>query len=312
MQFSLESTLILDPCHFRLKIDTRDKHIKDYWMQVPHDDCYIGKYYQWRIHTVAQAVEFHRETHHPTAYNEPNAPLIAHIELDMQGDKPTRFVDNFLRMAPIKYKFEHGQERKILVFTKGQESIDAAINAGATLAGGADLVKQIQNGDLNLGEFDHVLAQTAILPEIVPLRGLMKKKFPNVKNSTLGNDIKEMVTRAMIGIQYGAAKDDYQKNFGLVTTQIGTLEMPVEHLEDNLKNLLIDIDAMRPRREGKFITRVLLKSPPSKEVLKVDPFLYVQESKSDFKRTSKGAVEEDEDESGDGEETNEQPQRAVN
>lgn len=284
-------------------------------MQIPYDDAYIGKYYRWRVYSVAEAVECHRETHHPTAYNEPNAPLIAHIEIDMQGEKATRFVDNFLRMAPIKFKFDHGQERKILVFTKGQESIDAARNAGAILAGGADLIKQIQNGDLNLQEFDHVIANTNILPEIVTLRGLMKKKFPNVKNGTLGGNIEEMVTRAMIGIQYSAMKDEYQKNFGLVTTQFGTLEMPVEHLEDNLKNLLIDIDAMRPKREGKFISRVLLKSPPSGEVLKIDPFLYVQESRSDFKKP-KGAAEEDDDEavSEEGNEgtEGELPQRAVN
>lgn len=274
---------------------------------------YAGKFYRWPVYSVAEAVECHRETHHPTAYNEPNAPLIAHIEIDMQGEKITRFVDNFFRMAPINYKFDHGQERKILVFTKGQETIDAARNAGATLAGGADLIKQIQNGDLNLQEYDHIIANTNILPEIVNLRGLMKKKFPNVKNGTLGVNVDQMVTRAMIGIQYSAMKDEYQKNFGLVTTQIGTLTMPVEHLEDNLKNLLIDIDTMRPKREGKFISRVLLKSPPSCELLKIDPFLYVQESRSDFKKT-KGAVEEEDDDEAVSEEGNEgeTPQRAVN
>lgn len=279
-------------------------------MQIPYDDVYPGKYYRWKVYTVAEAIECHRETHHPTAYNEPNAPVIAHIELDMQGEKATRFVDNFLRMAPIKHKFDHGEERKILVFTKGQESIDAARNAGATLAGGADLIKQIQNGDLNLQEFDHIIAQTSILPEIVPLRGLLKKRFPNVKNSTLGNNIEEMVTRAMIGIQYGATKDDYQKNFGLITTAFGTLAMPVEQLEDNLKNLLLDIDTMRPKREGKFICRVLIKSPPSTEVLKIDPFLYVQESRSDFKKTKADVEEEEEAEPS--EETAEGEQRAVN
>jgi large subunit ribosomal protein L1 len=212
----------------------------------------------------------------------------------MQGEKLTRFVDNFNRMAAINYKFDHGQERTILAFCKGQEEIDAARSAGATLAGGSELVKQIQSGDLHLPEFEHVIASTNVLPEILPIRGLLKKRFPNVKNGTLGNNIDEMVTRAMIGINYSATKDLYQKNFGTISSQFGTLDMPVEHLQDNLKNLLIDIDKMRPKREGKFITRVLIKSPPSQEELKIDPYQFVAESRSDFKK-SKDLVEEEEE-----------------
>lgn len=294
--------------NFRIKFDNKDKHLDDSWMQIPHDDAYIGKYYRWRVHTVAEAVQFHRETHHPTAYNNPNSPLIAHIELNMQGEKMTRFVDNFYRMAPINYKFDHGEERTILAFVKGADEVEKAIKAGATLAGGAELIKQIQNGDLNLQEFQHVLAHTNILPELLQIRGLMKKRFPNIKNGNLGGNIEEMVTKAMIGIQYQATKDEHQKNFGLITTDIGTLDMPVEHLEDNLKNLLVDIDKMRPKREGKFISRVLLKSPPSGEELKVDPFLYVAESKSDFKRSKNADVEEEVEEGGE----EEIAERAVN
>lgn len=298
--------------HFRVKIDTTEKHLDDSWKQKSTDDAYVGKYYQWRVYSVAEAIECHRETHHPTCYNEPNAPVIAYIELNMQGEKITRFVDNFHRMASIKYKFDHGQERTILAFCKGAEEIEAARNAGATLAGGAELVKQIQNGDLILPEYEHIIASTNVLPEILPIRGLMKKRFPSVKNGNLGNNIAEMVTRAMIGINYSATKDDYQKNFGTISTQFGSLDMPIEHLTDNLKNLLIDIDKMRPKREGKFITRVLLKSPPSGEELKIDPYQFVAESRSDFKKSSKDVVEEDEEvEKEEGDEEKE-AERAVN
>lgn len=53
--------------------------------------------------------------------------------------------------------------------------------------------------------------------------------------------------------------------------------MTLDHLEQNLVALLKDIDSVRPKREGKFITRVLLKSPPSSEKFKIDPFLYIPE-----------------------------------
>lgn len=70
-------------------------------------------------------------------------------------------------------------------------------------------------------------------------------------------------------------------------------------MEANLKAVLEDINNFRPKREGRFITRVLLKSPPSKEMFKIDPFQYVDE---EYKRTGKKvdvrddeAVEEDEE-----------------
>lgn len=53
--------------------------------------------------------------------------------------------------------------------------------------------------------------------------------------------------------------------------------MDSSHLESNLKSLLEDINSVRPRREGKFITRVLLKCVPGTEQLKIDPFVYVPE-----------------------------------
>lgn len=89
---------------------------------MPKDDVYVGRYYRFPVYTVLEAIQCHRETHHPSMYNVPNAPLTVEIELNMQGEKATRFVDNFQRVAMIPHKFEHGEERKIIVFTKGNVS----------------------------------------------------------------------------------------------------------------------------------------------------------------------------------------------
>lgn len=232
-------------------------------------------------------------------YNVPNAPLIAHIELNMKGEKATRLVDNFFRMTAVNNKFNHGEDRSILVFTKGQENLELARKAGATLVGGPELVKDFQNGDMQLGDYQYVIAHPNVLPDLVPIRGLMKKKFPNPKNGTLGANLEELVTRFMNGIQYSALKDENQTDFGLISTTVGTLDMDPKHLEENLVSLLKDVDLMRPKRDGKFITRVLLKSPPSPEQLKIDPFIYVPEGKKEIKKETKEvkkAVQEDDDE----------------
>lgn len=249
------------------------------------DNVWIGKYYRWRVYSVAEAIQCHRETHHPTMFGCPDAPLIARIELYMQGEKKTRFVDNFQRTAHVPHKYNHGEERTVLVFAKGEDLVADAQKAGATMVGGSELIKDIQNGKIQLTDFQYVVSHANMLTELVVLRGLMKKKFPNPKSGTLGTDILEMVNRYLNGIQYKAVKDEYQQDFGLIETCIGTLDMEPKHLEENLVHLLKDVDSNRPKREGKFVTRVILKSPPSGEQLKIDPFLFIQE---ELVRTGKG------------------------
>lgn len=90
----------------------------DSWKQIAKDNVYVGKYYRWPVYTIQEAIQCHRESHHPSMYNVPNALLNVEIELNMQAEKATRFVENFQRMAMIPHKFNHGEDRKIIVFTK--------------------------------------------------------------------------------------------------------------------------------------------------------------------------------------------------
>lgn len=85
---------------------------------MPTDSAYPGRYYQWMPYTVVQAIQMHRETHDPTMYNVPDAPLNILIEINMQGEKKTRFVTNFQKLAMIQHPFDHGEERQVLAFAK--------------------------------------------------------------------------------------------------------------------------------------------------------------------------------------------------
>uniref|UniRef100_A0A6B2E7X8 Putative 50s ribosomal protein l1 ic n=1 Tax=Phlebotomus kandelakii TaxID=1109342 RepID=A0A6B2E7X8_9DIPT len=259
-----------------------NKHVDDSWKQIPLDDVYVGRYYRWKVYPFREAVESHRETHHPTMYNVPNANLDVHIELNMVAEKKTRHIDNFYRIVKIDHSFSQGVDRQIIVFTKTKESAKEAMQAGATIAGGAELIRDVQNGEVQLSDYQYVLAHPEVLPELVTLRGLMKKKFPNPKNGSLGVDIPSMVQHFKNGIEYSAIRDENQRDFGLITTTIGSLNMDIDHLEKNLISVLKDVDSVRPKRDGKFITRVLLKSSPSSEQFKIDPFLYVNETYEKF------------------------------
>lgn len=247
----------------------------------PLDDVYSMKYFRSKTYSFEEAVKCHRETHHPQIYNMPNSPLHVKIELNMLGEKKTRFVDNFTRMVAIPHTFEHGEERLIIAFAKDEKIQKETLENGAQLAGGVDLIKQIQSGAVNLQNFKFVLAHPDILPELVALRGLMKKKFPNPKTGTLDTDLASVTRKFVHGIYYGAVKNEYEKDYGLVETIIGTLDMPVGNLEENFGVLIKDLESMRPRRQGTFISRCLLWSPPSSEKFKVDHDIYLPGNKGD-------------------------------
>lgn len=57
-------------------------------------------------------------------------------------------MDNFKRIATVPHAFDHGEERTIIVFAKDEELQKEATLAGATLAGGVNLIKEIQNGQV--------------------------------------------------------------------------------------------------------------------------------------------------------------------
>ncbi|KAF5300097.1 hypothetical protein FQA39_LY11289 [Lamprigera yunnana] len=265
----------------QMHLNRPKRKFDDSMLGSPIDDVYHTRFYRWKVYDFAEAINNHRETHHIDMYNKPNANVCVNIELNMQAEKKTRFVDNFTRMLSIPHKFDHGQSRTIIVFTKEpQVQIDVR-NAGADLSGGIELIKELQNGNLSLHDFQYVIAHPNILPELVAVRGLMKRKFPNPKNGTLDIDLTSAVTKFLSGIEYSATKDEHEKDFGLIETVIGTLDMDEKHLEENFVSLIRDVYEMKPKRAGEFISRCLILSPPSREKFKINHMLYLSEPVED-------------------------------
>lgn len=58
--------------------------------EIPSDNVYLQKLYYWKIYSIAEAIQAHRETHHPTIYNQPDAEVMVKIELNMQGERIVR------------------------------------------------------------------------------------------------------------------------------------------------------------------------------------------------------------------------------
>lgn len=95
-----------------------DKHANNDWKSVATDDAFPGRFYRRPRFRVADAIQFHKELHDPTMLDAMSATLNMAVEMDMQGDKPTRLVSNFQKLVNIQHRFDHGQKHSILVFAK--------------------------------------------------------------------------------------------------------------------------------------------------------------------------------------------------
>ncbi|GBP14578.1 Probable RNA-directed DNA polymerase from transposon BS [Eumeta japonica] len=253
-----------------------NKHLDDSYKKICTDDVFPMRYFRWIVYTAEQAIEAHKETHHPTMYNDLNAYILAHVELNMQAVKKNRYIDNFTRIILLPHTFPRDDQRTILAFCKGQELQKEAIEAGAVTAGGGEIIKKIQSGEIKVGDYEYVVAHPNIVTDLVPIRGLVKRKFPNVKSGTLDQDIVALVKKFSSGLQYKAVKDEQQPNYACIEIPIGKLYMETKHIAENLETLLKDINSVRPKREGLFVTRCYLLSPPSNEKFKIDPFAYIK------------------------------------
>lgn len=278
------------------------KRIDDSMKPDPQDNVWLSRYYKWPVYSFAAALQCHREANHPTVYNNPDGELYVNLELDVRAAKANRYLDAFTRIVSVPHPFDTGSARSVLVFCKSTELQKSALEAGATVAGDTELIKNVQSGELSLHDFHFIVAHPDILPELVSVRGLMKRKFPNQKSGTLGTDIPGMVSRFHGGIEYTAKVDQYLKDFGWIFTPFGKLSMDTSHLEENFSALLKDVNSVRPNREGPFITKCCLVALPSPERLKVDYKQYIGEVDNE-KEKAEEQEEDDEHDDAVGDET---------
>ena len=133
-----------------------------------------------------------------------------------------------------------GKKVRVAVFAKG-DKVQAAIDAGAEIVGGEDLMERIQKE--NFMEFDVVIASPDMmgivgrLGKILGPRGLM----PNPKAGTVTPDVARAVTEAKAGkIEYRLDKTN------IIHCPIGKVSFGVEKLQQNFDTLLGAIVKAKP------------------------------------------------------------------
>ncbi|MCP9260744.1 39S ribosomal protein L1, mitochondrial [Dirofilaria immitis] len=299
----------------------KEAHLPD----KPTTNVYIRSAYKTQYYSVSEALQMHREMQQPSIYNNPNARVRLRMELNMTTEKKTKMVNDSEELVPIPYPFKHNEKRTILAFACEQHNRDAAIEAGAEIALGPDMIKRFENqssiviiritrkrefriikGMFRIDDYDFCVAHTDMASSILPLRGILRSRFPNKINGGLGDNFEEIIGKFKNGVKLIIRGDPVMPIWGLCDTVVGRifneaksypslcqfqLTMKDEELEANIAAVIGALCKHRNPALGPFINRALIMVIPGDAhfALNVSPFLPIPTEQEIEKADSSGA-----------------------
>jgi len=196
-------------------------------------------------YSVEEAVELLEQTN--TVKFDPTVEIHFNLNLD------PKHVDQMIRTTG---KLPHGTGKtpRICAFSD-TVSADDLKKAGATVAGGEDLVADIASGSVAL-DFDVCVATPAMMRQLGKIARVLGPKglMPNPKTGTVGDDLVAVVTDIAGGkFEF---KTDKQGN---VHSVFGKLSFGKEKLTENLKAFLQLIQDAKPTgAKGKYLNSVVV------------------------------------------------------
>jgi len=208
-----------------------------------------------RLHTVPEAVATIRSASF-VKFDET-------VELAMRLGVDPKHADQMVR-GTVVLPHGAGKTKKVAVIAAG-EKLKEATAAGADIVGGADLVKQIQEG---FADFDAVIATPDMMKDVGKLgkvlgpRGLM----PNPKTGTVTFD----VAKAIREIKAGKVEFRVDKT-AIIHVPVGKVSFEDAKLADNALAVIHAVLRAKPSAaKGKYLQSIYLCSTMGPSIA-VDP-----------------------------------------
>ncbi|XP_043088754.1 LOW QUALITY PROTEIN: 39S ribosomal protein L1, mitochondrial-like [Puntigrus tetrazona] len=252
------------------KIDDKNRH-KPYGLTAwaPVDDVYMVRYYPKPVHEASVAIEMMKNFQKLDFSSENQPVYVNFMRLDMKLEKKEK-VDPFVSTINLPHPFKL-DINKIVVFTENPDQARIAMENGAAVAGGAELVEKILADEIIA---DFYLAEPGIVQKLHPLKNKLRKKFPKSKRGSVGVNIPKMLEMFKSGHEY-LVEDIY------VNTQVATLDMPKEHILENIHAIVKDVASHKPAEFGPFIERAIVCSRSSEALhIKFEELLQQEEKKA--------------------------------
>ena len=176
------------------------------------------------------------------------------IEIHIRLGVDSRHADQQVRGAVVLPNGT-GKSVKVLVFAKG-DKVQAALDAGAEYAGGAEYAEKIQKE--NWFDFDVVIASPDMMPVLGRLGRVLGPKglMPNPKAGTVTPDVARAVKEAKEGkIEYRLDKTN------IIHCPIGKASFGAEKLEENFNTLVGAVIKAKPAAaKGQYIKSCVIAS----------------------------------------------------
>lgn len=195
-------------------------------------------------YSVKEAVELLEKTN--TVKFDPTVEVHFNLNLD------TKHADQIIRTT-ISLPNGSGKVAKVCAFTDG--NADELKKAGAAIAGGEELIDDIEKGNQAL-DFDVCVATPTMMRHLGKIARVLGPKglMPNPKAGTVTPDLAAAIKEIAAGkFEF---KTDKQGN---VHSFFGKLSFGAEKLEQNLEHFLKTINDVKPAgSKGKYINTVYI------------------------------------------------------
>lgn len=240
--------------------------------EAPADDVFFMEKFRKKRFSLDEILEFHRQVVHPHVLNQPDALVMATIDLNLKMKlKKKKFIEHINSTVCYPHPFQYEiRPRRIIALCKNEEDQEKARQAGAVSAGGLDIVQLLKTNQLTQRDFNHIVCHSDFVVDFAAVKGMKAQGyFPSKQRGNFGDDIVHLVNYFKNGIDYSLKKNSDEPEHGLIDCYFGKLNMTNDQLRENLVELINHVSRFKPLNladNKQFFQRVLISTPASEEI----------------------------------------------